>query len=166
MFIALIYHNKMKIFLLETKYSQSPSAFSVPVRLLSPRDSLGGLVTDGADPELRMFPEVLAQPQSPAAAVELVAVQPQPRQGWQMVENVVRQTGQQVGVQVPEIFCLSNTFRVLCENLQNFQIFQIFQRGIYACYLVVVDLKRQGSEQVITKIRSRHVFNGRRLDNN
>ena len=83
-----------------------------------------------------------------------------------MLENVVRQAGQQVGVQVPKIFCLSNTFRVLCENLQNFQIFQIFQRGIYACYLVVVDLKRQGSEQVITKIRSRHVFNGRRLDNN
>ena len=79
-------------------------------------------MTGRANSELRVLPEILSQPENTAAAeqrvrrsssedisitlptFELVTVQPQSCQRWQILEYVTWETGQLVGVEVPENF--------------------------------------------------------------
>ena len=61
-------------------------------------------MTDGPHTKLGMLPEILSKPEDTAAALQLVTVQPQSCQPWQILEDVTWQTGQLVGVEVPEHF--------------------------------------------------------------
>ena len=77
-------------------------------------------MTGRANSELRVLPEILSQPENTAAAekrvrrssledisitlptFELVTVQPQSCQPRHVLENIFRQAGQQVELEVPE----------------------------------------------------------------